>query len=81
MRFSPGGFAARIEEGNDACLRIRIRLFVDGAWRRRGIGLRRLEVLELELRARGCCVWVGPGRQRPAVPKACSERSFTATRI
>jgi ribosomal protein S18 acetylase RimI-like enzyme len=29
-------------------------LFVEGAWRRQGIGLELLEALELEMRARGC---------------------------
>ena len=52
---------AWIEEDEDVLLRDDARIygyvsdiFVEGAWRRRGIALRLLEVLELEMRARGC---------------------------
>jgi ribosomal protein S18 acetylase RimI-like enzyme len=52
---------AWIEEDDDVCLRDDARtygyvsdIFVEGAWRQRGIALRLLEVLELEMRARGC---------------------------
>jgi|SRR5215467_1043297 len=52
---------AWIEEDADPCLRDDARryaylsdLFVEGAWRRQGVALRLLEVLELEMRTRGC---------------------------
>jgi ribosomal protein S18 acetylase RimI-like enzyme len=52
---------AWIEEDDDVCLRDDVRtygyvsdIFVEIAWRRRGIALRLLEVLELEMQARGC---------------------------
>jgi ribosomal protein S18 acetylase RimI-like enzyme len=52
---------AWIEEDDDPCLSIDAQiygyvsdLFVEGVWRRRGVALRLLEVLEREMRGRGC---------------------------